>query len=168
MRDAFGGAFMIKLFLVFIFIYIGFTAVALNYAKAFKVKNKVIDYLENSEIVDFNSMNAVTEAAMDQYFDEEIVGKMNYNFSGNVICAEVQPNDYKGRKVVYCHDSGIIITESGRAENTEGVYYTVSTYTGWNISFLNKLLEFSGRDKQQKGVTGLWEISGETRLIVNG
>ena len=38
MRDAFGGAFMIKLFLVFLAIYIGFTAVAVNYAKAFKVK----------------------------------------------------------------------------------------------------------------------------------
>ena len=38
MRDAFGGAFMIKLFLVFILIYVCFIALALNYAKAFKVK----------------------------------------------------------------------------------------------------------------------------------
>ena len=50
MRDAFGGTFMIQVFLVFILIYISFTALALNYAKAFKVKNKVIDYLENTEI----------------------------------------------------------------------------------------------------------------------
>ena len=38
MRDAFGGTFMIQVFLVFILIYISFTALALNYAKAFKAK----------------------------------------------------------------------------------------------------------------------------------
>ena len=38
MRDAFGGTFMIQIFLVFILIYISFTALALNYAKAFKAK----------------------------------------------------------------------------------------------------------------------------------
>ena len=47
MRDAFGGTFMIQLLIIFIIIYIGFTAVALNYAKAFKAKNAVIEYLEN-------------------------------------------------------------------------------------------------------------------------
>ena len=47
MRDSFGGVFMTNLFLVFIFIYVAFTAVSLNYAKAFKVKNKTLnkDYL---------------------------------------------------------------------------------------------------------------------------
>ena len=46
MRDAFGGSFMIMIFLVFIMVYISFTAVALSYAKAFKVKNAVIDFTE--------------------------------------------------------------------------------------------------------------------------
>ena len=52
MRDAFGGEFMIRLFLVFIFIYIMFSAVSLNYAKAFRLKNSVIDYLEKNEILE--------------------------------------------------------------------------------------------------------------------
>ena len=59
MRDAFGGAFMIKIFLVFIIIYVGFTALSLNYAKAFKVKNKIIDYLEVNEITGLEGL--VTE-----------------------------------------------------------------------------------------------------------
>ena len=48
MRDAFGGAFMIKLMLIFLVIYVCFIAVALNYAKAFKAKNGIIDLIENS------------------------------------------------------------------------------------------------------------------------
>ena len=58
MRDAFGGTFMIMVFLVFIMVYICFTAVALNYAKAFKVKNAVIDFLEEWEITDLNNIPA--------------------------------------------------------------------------------------------------------------
>ena len=42
MREAFGGAFTIKLMLIFLAIYIAFIAVALNYAKAFRVKNKIL------------------------------------------------------------------------------------------------------------------------------
>ena len=68
MNDAFGGAFMIKLFLVFIFVYICFTALALNYAKAFKVKNMIIDYIENNEITDLCEMNANDLMKMEKFF----------------------------------------------------------------------------------------------------
>ena len=57
MRDAFGGAFMIKIFLIFIIVYVCFTALALNYAKAFKVKNAIIDYLEDKEIGSIKNMS---------------------------------------------------------------------------------------------------------------
>lgn len=168
MRDAFGGAFMIKLFLVFIFIYICFTAMALNYAKAFKVKNKVVDYLESSEIMDLNTISAVEMEAMNKYFEEEVLGNMNYNMSSYNICDSVATTDYTGKTIAYCHESGIIISQKGVAENTEGVYYTVSTYVGWGIPFLNKLLELNGNNPTPGVVNGFWEISGETRLIVNG
>ena len=43
MREAFGGTFTIQLILLFLAIYIAFIAVALNYAKAFRVKNQIIN-----------------------------------------------------------------------------------------------------------------------------
>ena len=49
MRESFGGAFMIKLVLVFIVIYISFMAVAVNYAKAFRVKNRLINLVEQHQ-----------------------------------------------------------------------------------------------------------------------
>jgi len=169
MRDAFGGAFMIQVFLVFILIYICFTAMALNYAKAFKVKNIVIDYLENNEVTNLGNITASQLDAMDKYFDDEVLTDMNYNLSGQDICNNIRINefDYTGKRVAYCHDSGIIIEQSGESENTEGVYYTVSTYIGWEIPFLNKLLALNGNNQQQEVPRGLWKISGQTRLIVN-
>ena len=76
MRDAFGGAFMIKIFIVFIFVYICLTAMALNYAKAFKVKNAVIEYLESNEIIDLNNITAEQMNAIDEYFNNEVLGNI--------------------------------------------------------------------------------------------
>ena len=171
MRDAFGGAFMIQIFLVFILIYICFTAVALNYAKAFKVKNTVIDYLESNEISSLDNLSASEMDEMDKFFQEEILGNMNYNISGQNICQTRRISEYNdaGKKVAHCEELGIIIQQknTNQAGNTEGVYYTVSTFVGWQIPFLNALLGLNGNNKQQDVPIGMWEISGETRLIVN-
>ena len=52
-------------------VYICFIAIAVNYAKAFKVKNKVIDYLESNEIVDLDKMNGVQETALEEFFEKD-------------------------------------------------------------------------------------------------
>lgn len=168
MRDAFGGAFMIKLFLVFIAIYIGFTAVALNYAKAFKVKNKVIEYLESSEISNLDDMEASQLMAMQDFIDKEILGNMNYNVNHLNICQNIDTKDDAGNTIAICHNSGIIIEEIEKATNTEGVYYRVSTHVGWSIPFINNLLALNGNNARRDVPIGVWKISGETRLIVNG
>ena len=166
MRDAFGGAFMIKLFLVFIAIYIGFTAVALNYAKAFKVKNKIIEYLESSEISSLEEMYVDQSNEIENFIENEILGNMNYNVNHLNICRDVV-TEYLGDTIAICHDSGIVVEEISKATNTEGVYYRVSTYVGWSIPFLNGLLSLNGNNAERDVPVGVWEISGETRLIVN-
>ena len=40
------------MFLIFLAVYITFVAVAFNYARAFRVKNKVIDIIEQNEVID--------------------------------------------------------------------------------------------------------------------
>ena len=49
MRESFGGAFIINLLLVFIVIFISFMAVTISYAKAFRVKNQVINIVEQNQ-----------------------------------------------------------------------------------------------------------------------
>lgn len=157
MRDAFGGAFMIKLFIVFIIIYVGFTAVALNYAKAFKAKNIVVEYLENNEISSID-MTATAETEMLNYFDKEIVGKLGYVF----------PNRLKNcnTKTTKCYeDIGIKIEQrSSSSKNKLGVYYRVTTYFGFQLPFFDRLFAISdstgGND-----LAGVWTIVGETRPI---
>lgn len=163
MRDAFGGAFMIRLFLVFIFIYMFFTAIALNYAKAFKVKNKVIDYLEDNEISSISRMNAAQFAKMSDYFEEEILGTLNYRLPRS------EMNCGTAYNVVYC-DNGIRITQidarNVKSDNL-GVYYKVDTFFTWSIPFLKQLMALSSNSPDGETARGIWVISGETRTIIS-
>ena len=163
MRDAFGGAFMIKLFLVFIFVYMFFTAIALNYAKAFKVKNKVIDYLEDNEVIDLKGMYASETERMASYFEKEVLGSLNYRIpTSSMTCKNTD-----GR-LVYCQN-GIKIwqyTANKSQRNKLGTYYKVETYFTWNLSFLKKLTELSSDRPNGEVAGGMWVISGETRAIV--
>jgi hypothetical protein len=49
MREAFGGALLLKLMLAFIVIYMSFLAISINYSGAFTTKNKVLKIIEECE-----------------------------------------------------------------------------------------------------------------------
>ena len=177
MRDAFGGSFMLMIFLVFIFVYISFTAVSLSYARAFKVKNAVISYLEESEIKSLKDMSATQLQDFENFIDQEIIGNSNYDMSRYNICRDYPTEDGKSRtktddnnKIIgRCLKVGIQIDESEQDDRTGGYYYTVTTFLGWDIGFLSKLASLNGNGSDPDGgrVAGTWKISGQTRLIVN-
>lgn len=49
MREAIGGAFLLKLMVIFIILYNSLLAIAVNYAIAFRVKNQIINIIEQYE-----------------------------------------------------------------------------------------------------------------------
>ena len=143
MRDAFGGTFMIKLMLIFLAIYIAFVAVALNYAKAFRVKNSIINIIEQNEgISDYadNSVNSVI-GQIDSYLNKVgyYVTLDNMNNSGNTN--------------LHCYQRGYCIEEfSGTiSDGISNKYYKVITYVKIDLPFFG--LDFPVA------------ITGETRKI---
>lgn len=150
MRDAVGGSFMMKVFLIFLATYIVFMAIALNYAKAFRVKNKIIDIIEQNEgIADFNNTN-----------DEAIVkiGEYMNNIHYNMSSRGVREEDCKTRitsDVVYYNETyGYCIGKKNPTpidDNLEAEYYQVITFVDLYIPLLE--LDY------------LIPIKGETRKI---
>lgn len=143
MREAFGGAFTIKLMLIFLAIYIAFIAVALNYAKAFRVKNKIIDIIEQNE-------------GIDSYIDTKegsVIGDINSylnTVSYYVNLANIKNNNTEN---INCYDRGYCIEET-TASVSDGItskYYKVTTYININFPFFK--LNFN------------IPITGETRKI---
>ena len=96
MRDAFGGVFMFNLIIVFIYILVAFSAVSLTYAKAFRLKNSLITYVEEQEIISLNLDNNRLEGI------EEIIQNAKYHKTcdslgyneGRMISAEGKTDGY--------------------------------------------------------------------------
>lgn len=143
MRDAFGGAFLIKLFLIFLGVYIAFMAVALNYAKAFKVKNYIINVIEQYE--GFSDSGGNT--------NDDIYNNINNYINGIGYNPAFEARDL---------DSSCINTTSinGRAaycivklfgDDVRGTYYRVTTYMRFQLPFF--------------GIDIRIPVSGETRIV---
>ncbi len=117
MRDAFGGAFFIKLMLIFFAIYIAFIAIALNYAKAFRVKDSIINYIEENEGYDINVQDLV----------ESYVASMNYYVSSVGPGPEGTSSTSSTTWGNGCTSRGYCVQEM-YSDELRGTYFKVTTY----------------------------------------
>ncbi len=143
MRDAVGGTFMINVLLVFLAVYIVFIAVALNYAKAFRVKNRIIDIIEQNEgIEDYTDVG-----------DNSVLGQVNDYLRS--VSYYVRLSENKDDKYGICFDEGYCIEEPATVNNygADETYYKVTTFVKLDFPFFN--LSFT------------IPITGETRRITN-
>lgn len=144
MKDAFGGAFMIKIILIFLSIYIAFMAVALNYAKAFRVKNQIINIIEQYEGF-YESGNGKTTDV------KEVIKNYAQRMSYDVPIPERMPTPDNNKE---CTDLGYCITT---INSGNGTYYVVETYVYLQMPFSLPLINLQ--------VTV--PIRGETKVIKN-
>ena len=161
MRDSFGGVFMFRLMIVFIFIFVSFTAVSLNYAKSFRVKNKVIDFIEQNEMISF-----------DENLFEEKLEPILKSSSYNQACPEGEGvvKSPEGEEIGYCYKGIKISKEEGDIDgtNSKRISYTVTTYASWNLGTLNKILILGGKQENSEAyINGQWEIHGTATVITH-
>lgn len=172
MRDAFGGVFMFNLFIVFIFIYVAFAAVSLNYAKAFRLKNSLISYVEEQEIISLNLDGDQLEG-----IDEILMSSNYYKTCDSIGYNEGQIRSAEGKISEYCHN-GVIIrqissetiesssADGGRQTNARLIKYEIVTFADWNLGALNKLLALAGQQETAENrITGSWRIVGEAQVV---
>ena len=180
MRDAYGGVFTMNLLIVFIFIYVAITAVSLNYAKAFRAKNAVIDFIEQQEISDLTELFKVSNSTKRDKLDAKL-SELSYH----VTCDQIKKEDsslvqninstgefcYHGVvfKVKTNKNSDGTESESKVVDGTQSaiIYYDIKTYATWNLGALNKLLALGGQqENSKKTLDGLWAIKGEAKVVV--
>lgn len=138
MRDAFGGAFSVKLMLIFLMLYVSFMCVALSYARAFRVKNRIINIIEQYEGYVVGQTEEIEEE-IDKYLK-----KAGYNISDtDVVRAD-------GKRISSCdalEGRGYCIVPM----SNNPTYYKVETYMVFKIPILNVKFPIS--------------IEGETKRI---
>lgn len=127
MRESFGGAFMIKIMMVFIIVYISFMAVAINYAKAFRVKNNVINILEQYKY-DGNGGAAIEQL-------EYYLPKVPYNLSGIKDQLDSSCKKQADGKDSVLIPYGVCIIENNSVNGSK--YFRVITYITVDFPFFN-------------------------------
>lgn len=60
MRESIGGTWIFSLVIVFIVLFTGYLAISVNYSRAFKVKNGIINIIEKNEGHDSDTENEIT------------------------------------------------------------------------------------------------------------
>lgn len=59
MRESIGGAWILGIVMTFIVLFASFLAVSINYSKAFKVKNNIVDLIEKNEGMNDNAAKEI-------------------------------------------------------------------------------------------------------------
>ena len=114
MRDAFGGTFMLKLIVVFVVFYVSFATIAVNYAKIFRLKNRVIDIIEQYQLDLSNEKSWDTEI-VDDFLSENV-----YNVGNN----QGVQDDCKGRNGRLTRN-GVCVSQG---DINLGNYYDITLY----------------------------------------
>ena len=123
MKDAFGGAVSIWLFLFFFIIYVTFIGIALNFAKTYRVKNYVVNTLEQQQYT--GDANDEALSILDDYLDN-----VPYNINSDDIRDDCQK--YGDDAVVY-HGVCIVPEGTNNAPYYKVVVYFVAEFPYFNI-----------------------------------
>lgn len=118
MREAIGGALLIKLVMVFITIYVCFLAIAINYSVTFRVKNQIINLIEAYEGVEL----------AEPYIEEYIANVGYYRTSVGSLNIDKS-----------CSSNGYCIES---ISSDRGKYYKVTTYVSFDFPILGEITNF--------------------------
>lgn len=125
MRDAIGSTFMLRIFIIFLVLYIVFMCFTVSYAKTFRLKNGVIDMLEHSQYQGTDSdFENIAKGSIDTYLSNSA-----YNF----------PKDYHPQIESHCGNVGGELTSNGACiiskDDGDERYYQVYLYIVYYFSF---------------------------------
>ena len=155
MKEAFGGTFMLKLIMVFFVVYVTFMGVALQIAKLYRIKNGVINILEQNQYV----MGSSDEDEIIRKVDAYLL-KIPYNVPDIPELQEKCKNSgdkakyYAGTEAEDSVGGYCIVQDPNGASNVAGEhYYKVSVYYAAEFPFLrvNVPLTISGETMTIKG-----------------
>lgn len=148
MRDAIGGSVIITWILIFLVVVISIIAFSFNYAKAFRLKNAILDYIEDGQGLTQDVKEKIKTKQRDFGYGNDF-GETGFScYQG--ICIKYNNITEANIKMKYCG--------SNYNENCKVGYYTVKTYIYVNVPILVDIL----RTIQTSG--GL-SVTGDTSTI---
>ena len=154
MREAVGGTFLFNLMIIFIFFFAAFLAIAINYSQAFRIKNQIINYIEQYEGInnDNDRKRRLDFINSSGYYREQNCDCDRGGTANNYSCNNTT-DDVNGSSVSLNGQraNGLCIR---KLTNDNGdVYYSVTTFVSFNLPIIGNFFTFP--------------VKGETKIITN-
>lgn len=150
MREAVGSTFLFNLMIIFIFFFASFLAIAINYSQAFRVKNQVINLIEQYEGLD--------DENEDRIFN--LINSSGYYRTANCQCGDftcsTNTNPDANGAVVSSHGTsakGLCIKKLKTGSDNKDTYYRVTTFVSFNLPVIGSFFTIP--------------VRGETKVITN-
>lgn len=154
MREAIGSTFLFKIMIVFIFFFSAFLAIAINYSQAFRIKNQVINYIEQYEGMNDSSEEEIVNYINDVgYFRTPTCDCDSGGAGNNYSCGDTN-DDRNGAKIRLDsgnETNGLCIRKL--ANSNGDVYYRVTTFVSFDLPIIGEFVTFP--------------VKGETKAITN-
>lgn len=147
MRDAIGQVFALQIILAFVLLINGYMAYSVNYTRAFRVKNQIVNIIEQYE-------GPYNDEGLEKIND--YIKKMTYSVDNRLMTQFENNNEnaecpgYNGWCYIE-HDINITDADGER----QGKYYTIVTFVNIDIPVINNII----------GLGNFLQVGGETRTI---
>ena len=150
MRDAIGQVFVLQIILVFVLLINGYMAYSVNYTRAFRVKNQIVNIIEQYEGPTDEAMAKIGSYVdgMTYRVPQTLINNFRNRYASNSDDGEVSCQDG------WCYIAHNVKTTGGDGE-LNGTYYSVITFVNIDIPVINNLI----------GLGDFLSVSGETRTI---
>lgn len=160
MRDAIGGTVNIAIVIFLIALLSGYLAFSVNYTKAFRVKNEIINYIEEYEGFDCNNSSNMRER-IKQYIDSQHYKLPNnyMNYVSNELSSNPENKYFCDTEGGYCVMRNISIPpKNGNTTETalQGSYYTVVTFVNIEVPIIQNIFQ---------AIATQFNVRGDTRVL---
>ena len=133
MRESIGGAWILGIVMTFIVLFASFLAISINYSKAFKVKNNVVDLIEKNE-------------GMNESAAEDIWGYLQsqgYILKGK--CRDAQALGFDKDGVATNQNQSLYFVKRNKIDDTalNKTYYSVEVFFRLDLPVVGDIFTFS-------------------------
>ena len=148
MRDAIGQVFVLQIIFVFVLLINGYMAYSVNYTRAFRVKNHIVNIIEQYE----GPYNEEGIAKINDYIEQtayNVTNNQMLDFQGESGGTAKCPG-YNG----WCYIEHDVSVDEADGER-KGKYYSIVTFVNIDIPVINNII----------GLGDFLSVYGETRTI---
>lgn len=135
MRESIGGGWLLGIVALFIALFSGYLALSLNHSKAYKVKNKIINVIEDNQGISPSAESIIKDYLSEISYKTVQISQKN--------CDKYDSTYYNGgycvKEIKVCYNSENAVVENGNTDKSkcEGRYYKVTTFTKVELPLFN-------------------------------